>query len=826
MTVEVVVTGYRASTRDIAALQIPSGRVIASSRWLHGRHDYLLTQGAHVCYLYPPDCIDSDLPTADTCSSSLAMGKNKKKNNKSGQTSQAVDRPAEPIRQESEDAVSITDDIAATDPIETQAVGTASKEESPVLAELIAKGPARSDSTIGRREVGQQEVAGQANERVVAAATTSEGREDSIGRADTSLRAGKPARGSDQPEQFPAISADRHGDAELRGEPPVTAQRDEVRHPEHPIHHSESDSTAFTSSSPQDIEVTPANVDTQTLTESASPPQSPTPSNSAPPVQASQADAEEAEDAFAALIGSSKESAEAVEETIEAPTATQNAAPEAEGMDERDYGAGQAADPEDDFAAMIDSQAGLLAAPAEKQLDKQQEHREHQEAGSVAQSLNEPSDTAIVADSTHEHGVEDLGGSSVGSQHAGGIALDGRTEDDEDSNAEPSTVAGASSQPSQTAEPSPAVGNPTSIATLISTDSSDHDADDAFARLAQADEAADAAHDEFAAIAASNGAGTEDSEDPGDAFAAIVTSNGTREHQTTESEDEDAFAAIAAAEGSGGAEEEGRGEDDFAAIATSNGSDNREEGRPGDAFAALALRNGTGVGENGEPADESSALLAESEGAGDVVATGQVGVADAWGDSGAGASKWDDLMDEFSELDDPASSDFPSGPSEVTSQQDAASAEQASLFDDDDDFDKILEAAQSEIRQMAAQHPEPHAHVKGPHQAVSAEQLFSGTEEGDASAWLDDTSMDISPAHDQPDTASTAQWTTTTQGTASSSDETALDFDVPEGWVDDDGIFRYYTSEEKAAVRRSMMGEQYIQPEPPAQVEELNPYGE
>ena len=758
------------------------------------------------------------------------MGKNKKKNNKSGQTSQAVDRPAEPVRQESEDAVSITDDIAASDPIDTQPAGTASEEGAPVLAEPIAKGPAMSDNTTGRRQVGEREDVGQAVEPVNAAATTSEGRDDSTGQADTSPGAREPAQGSDLPKESPAIPVDRDEDAALGGQPPAPAQRDEERHSEHSIRHAESDTTAFSSSSPQAIAVTSADSETQNFPESASPPQSPTPSKSAPPMQPSQADGKEAEDDFAALIGSSEEPAEAVEETIEAPTATQNAAPEAEGMDERDYGAGQAADSGDDCAAMIESQA-KLTAPAEKQLDDAQEHSQYQKTGSTAQSPAEPSETLIVANENQDSESEDLAVSSAHAQHAGGMSLDNQIEDDDfaqlvDSAAETSSAAGASSQPGQTVETSPAVGNPTSIAALISTDSSDHDADDAFARLAAADEASDAVDDEFAAIAQGDAAGKDDSEDAKDAFATIAASNDTRAHHAAESEDGDAFATIAAAEGSGGADEEGRNEDDIAAIASSNGSENRREGRPGDASAALASPYGTGVGDNGEPADDFSALLAESEGAGDAVATGGLGAADAWGDSGAGASKWDDLMDEFSELDDPASSDFPSGPSKVTSQQDAASADPASLFDDDDDFDKILEAAQSQIRQMAAQHPEPRPHVQGPHQAVSAEQLFTGTEKGDANAWLDDTSMDISPAHYPPDTASTAQWTTTTQGTASSSDETALDFDVPEGWVDDDGIFRYYTSEEKAAVRKSMMGEQYTQPEPPAQVEQRNPYGE
>ena len=173
----------------------------------------------------------------------------------------------------------------------------------------------------------------------------------------------------------------------------------------------------------------------------------------------------------------------------------------------------------------------------------------------------------------------------------------------------------------------------------------------------------------------------------------------------------------------------------------------------------------------------------------------------------AEAQKWADLMDEFEELDEP---------SLVTKDTEAEKSMGAgAIFDDDpSDFDQILDSAQQEIGQMAAQHRAPSTLDVSGSQPTSVVQLFGGKDD-DASTWLDDTIIDDTSPLDDPSTALSAPYTATTAASATTeTEDTTMEFDVPEGWVDDDGTFRYYTAEEKEAVRRSMMDAAPVQPEP------------
>ena len=208
--------------------------------------------------------------------------------------------------------------------------------------------------------------------------------------------------------------------------------------------------------------------------------------------------------------------------------------------------------------------------------------------------------------------------------------------------------------------------------------------------------------------------------------------------------------------------------------------------------------------EDAEDEDDFSALLASST-PNEPVPASHAGEAD--GMAQAEAQKWADLMDEFEELDEP---------SLVTKDTEAKKSMGAgAIFDDDpSDFDQILDSAQQEIGQMAAQHRAPSTLDVSGSQPTSVVQLFGGKDD-DASTWLDDTIIDDTSPLDDPSTALSAPYTATTAASATTeTEDTTMEFDVPEGWVDDDGTFRYYTAEEKEAVRRSMMDAAPVQPEP------------
>jgi hypothetical protein len=410
--------------------------------------------------------------------------------------------------------------------------------------------------------------------------------------------------------------------------------------------------------------------------------------------------ASDVEDDFAALIDSDAHSGQNVDAESGGAELLQAGSGEASGDGILQQGAA-----DDGFAALIDSESGQTADAIEAVAGNSGADNPEP----LPQSrdfLNTPADEFTAIGDAH-----DALGAAIPQK---AMQIDNSRDVGEfDTQGDDFAALVNSEAPASPPELTGSPGMPSSVAALISTDAADHDADDAFAQLARADEA--------------------DAEAPV-AEASLMSSG--NQHPAADQADEFSFIA---------AQNDGQIEVDTQ--------------------------------------DDFSALLAASD-------------APAAEDTDAAAAKWADLMDEFEELADTHLGD----PQDEPTRQ--ASPKASTMFDDDaSDFDQILQSAQEEIRHMASQHPEPSTLPSGPaEQSTSARRLFA--DDGDDKSWLNDTSVDQSfPLDDQPSTSGAmASGSYGTEGEA-------VDVDVPEGWMDDDGTFRYYTPEEKAAVRASMVGD-------------------